>query len=66
MLCEDLELKHTIHETRHTFATFTTKLNSTLRSYMIGHSTKNITNDVYTHPEVLLPELIAEIDKLDL
>lgn len=65
-LCEDLELKHTIHETRHTFATFTTKLNSTLRSYMIGHSTKNITNDVYTHPEVLLPELIAEIDKLDL
>lgn len=64
-LCEDLELNHTIHETRHTFATYTTKMNSTLRSYILGHSTKNITNDIYTHPEVLIPELIAEIDKIE-
>ena len=63
--CKAMEIKHTIHETRHTFATYTTKMDSTLRSYMIGHSTNNLTNDVYTHPEVLLPELIAEIDKID-
>ena len=63
--CQEFNLKHTIHETRHTFATYTTHLDSTLRSYMIGHSTGSLTNDVYTHPEVLLPELIAEIDKVD-
>ncbi len=63
--CKAMELEHTIHETRHTFATYTTKMDSTLRSYMIGHATNNLTNDVYTHPEVLLPELIAEIDKVD-
>lgn len=63
--CEAFSLKHTIHETRHTFATYTTHLDSTLRSYMIGHSTGSLTNDVYTHPEVLLPELISEIDKVD-
>lgn len=63
--CKAFNLKHSIHETRHTFATYTTHLDSTLRSYMIGHSTGSLTNDVYTHPEVLLPELISEIDKVD-
>ena len=63
--CEEFNLKHTIHETRHSFATYTAHIDSTLRSYMIGHSTGSLTNDVYTHPEVLLPELIAEIDKVD-
>lgn len=64
--CSTFKLEHTIHETRHTFATYTTKMDSTLRSFMIGHSTNNLTNDVYTHPEVLIPELVAEIDKIDL
>ncbi len=63
--CKAFDLKHSIHETRHSFATYTAHIDSTLRSYMIGHSTGSLTNDVYTHPEVLLPELIAEIDKVD-
>lgn len=63
--CKEFDLKHNIHEARHTFATYTTHLDSTLRSYMIGHATGSITNDTYTHPELLLPELIAEIDKVD-
>jgi integrase len=63
--CIATNMEHSIHETRHTFATYTTKMDSTLRAFIIGHSTNNLTNDVYTHPEVLLPELIAEIDKIE-
>lgn len=64
--CSQHEMDHTFHETRHTFATFTkaSKLDPTLRQFIMGHANKDITDDVYTHPEVLLPELIAEIDKL--
>ena len=61
-------LSHTFHETRHTFASFThtSKLDSTLRAYIMGHRTNNLTNDVYTHPEVMLPELLEEIKKLEI
>lgn len=63
--CKNFGMEHSIHETRHTFATYTTHLNATLRAYIIGHSTGSLTNDVYTHPEVLLPELINLIDAVD-
>lgn len=62
---EKMGMDYNIHEARHTFATYSmsSKLDSTLRQYIMGHTTGSITNEVYTHPEVLLPELIAEIDK---
>lgn len=62
---KDFNLDHTIHETRHSFATYSkaSKIDETLRQFILGHSSKNITDDVYTHPEVLLPELLVEIDK---
>lgn len=65
---EQTGMKHNFHEARHTFATFTSasKLDPTMRSFIIGHSNNNITDDIYTHPEILLPELIAEIDKLEI
>lgn len=66
--CEQHGMEHTFHDARHTFATFTksSKLEPTLRKFIIGHENDDITDDVYTHPEVLLPELIEEIDKLEI
>lgn len=56
---------HTIHEARHTFATYSksSKMDTTMRAFIMGHANKNITDDIYTHPEVLLPELKTEIRK---
>ena len=67
-LKKELNMDHTIHEARHTFATFSkaSKLDETLRQYILGHASKNITDDVYTHPEMLLPELLEEIDKYNI
>lgn len=64
----ELKIDHTFHEARHSFATYTkaSGLDNTLRQYIIGHANGDITDDVYTHPEALLPELIAEIDKLEI
>ena len=64
--CKQNNMQHTFHEARHSFATYTkaSNMDNTLRQFIMGHSNKDITDDVYTHPEVLLPELIAEIDKL--
>lgn len=59
-------MTHTIHETRHTFATLAKKcgVEDTMRKYMMGHITGSITDDVYTHPEMLVPELKHEMDKI--
>lgn len=66
--CKQNNMQHTFHEARHSFATYTkaSNMDNTLRQFIMGHSNKDITDDVYTHPEVLLPELIAEIDKLEI
>ena len=65
---EYANFNHTTHECRHTFATYSkaSKLEPTLRDFIIGHSTQNITDEIYTHAESLIPELIVEIDKLEL
>lgn len=62
-MAEMLGLKKGIHETRHTFSTFTAlcDFNMVMRQKMLGH-VSNITNDVYTH--VFVKELVQEIDKL--
>lgn len=63
--CRAFGAAHTLHDTRHTFATYTTRLDPTLRAFIIGHTTGSLTNDLYTHPEMLLPELLEQIDSVD-
>jgi integrase len=68
LFSEETKINHNFHEARHSFATYTkaSQLEPTLRQFIMGHANKDITDDIYTHPEVLLPELIKEIDKLDI
>ena len=65
-MCESLKLKHTAHECRHSFATYSaaSSMNKTLVKKIIGHASQDITDDVYTH--AFIEDLVCEIDKLDL
>lgn len=62
-MCEELGMKHTPHECRHSFATYAaaSKLNPVYLKKIIGHSAQDLTQDTYTH--ALIEDLIAEIDK---
>ena len=62
-LTERFSVKHTPHDTRHTFATYADKcgMNKTATKRIIGHTLKDMT-DHYTHKDV--GELLAEINKL--
>lgn len=57
-----LGLNHTIHETRHTFVSQADRLpiNKTTLKRIVGHSTKDITEQVYTHKDK--EDLIEAID----
>lgn len=60
---EELEFKHTLHETRHTFISQADRLgiNPISLKRIVGHSTKqDITNDTYTHKNI--KDLIQAID----
>lgn len=62
--CSIIGISHTIHETRHTFATYSAlQLNPKARAFIIGHA-QGITDDRYTHPELIADQLKTEIDKL--
>lgn len=63
-MCKHFGLDHTVHETRHTFATYSAlaNMNPVLRKKMFGHSDKDLTDGVYTH--VFAEDLVAEIDKM--
>lgn len=65
-MCEALELKHTPHECRHSFATYAaaSSMNKTLLKKIIGHSAQDLTEDVYTH--AFVEDLVKEIDKFNL
>lgn len=63
---QDMNMEHTLHDTRHTFATYSVGMNQTIRMYMLGHSNKNITDDVYTHPELLVDKLRENIIMLEI
>lgn len=52
---------HTAHDCRHTFVTYTYGINEALRKFIVGHS-GGLTQDTYTHPEVLKKELVDAID----
>lgn len=56
---------HTPHECRHTTATMTLGVsNQVLRRYMLGHTQTNITDEVYTHPEFMIDDLVAMIESV--
>lgn len=59
-----LKFKCTPHSGRHTFATLANeyKLDEFLTKKIIGHSTKDLTKDVYTHVEAR--RLINEVNKI--
>lgn len=65
-MCEAFGLNHTIHECRHSFASYTASsgMNKILAKKIIGHASQDITDDVYTH--AFIEDLVREIDKLDI
>ena len=50
----ELEMEHTIHDTRHTFASMMNKVgaNDVALTTMIGHTDVNLTKSIYTHKEL--------------
>lgn len=62
-LREQLNISHTAHECRHTFASIGTAcgMNDVLFKKIIGHSTGSLTGDVYTH--AYIEDLVRETDK---
>ncbi|MCI8272696.1 MAG: site-specific integrase [Clostridia bacterium] len=64
-IMEQLEMKHTPHDGRHTFATYMEKCNANKLStqLIMGHSPKVLIDKVYTHKT--LEDLQIEINKLE-
>lgn len=63
-LKEHLQTDQTPHCTRHTFITQSSRceMDKVMLKKIVGHATKDITDDVYTHKEV--QELLYELNKL--
>ncbi|MBE5867942.1 MAG: hypothetical protein E7293_03160 [Lachnospiraceae bacterium] len=63
-LMEKLGMGHTMHDTRHTFATLADKykLNEFYVKLIMGHSISDLTKRTYTHVEP--SQLLAEINKI--
>lgn len=62
---EELNLTHTIHETRHTFISkmVTANINMTMIKKIVGHkSIMNLTEKIYTHIEI--KELLDAVNKI--
>lgn len=66
LFVEEFKINHTPHECRHTFATVAaaSNLNKVLLKKIIGHSSSDITENIYTH--AYIEDLIVEIDKFNL
>lgn len=64
-LMEDLNLKHTIHDCRHTFATLMSNAEANPASIakIIGHKDYKITEKIYTHKDK--NELIKAVDMIN-
>lgn len=63
-ILENTKMKHTIHETRHTFISKLDSLGTskTVIQKIVGHSGEDITEKVYTHKAV--SELLEAVNKL--
>lgn len=61
-IMEQLEMNHTPHECRHTFATLMDNAgaNNLARKRIMGHASSDITDKVYTHKDI--EQLLAAID----
>ncbi|MDO6451890.1 tyrosine-type recombinase/integrase [Oceanobacillus profundus] len=61
-LMNELKMDHTLHECRHTFATLMDNAGANKLSIkrIMGHSTRDITDNVYTHKNI--DELLKAID----
>lgn len=66
LFMDHFKIDRTPHECRHTFATVAaaSSMNPALLKKIIGHSSSDITESVYTH--AYIEDLIAEIDKYNL
>lgn len=66
LFMKHFKIDRTPHECRHTFATIAAAsgMNKLLLKKIIGHTSSDITDDVYTH--AYIEDLIAEIDKYSL
>lgn len=63
---QEMDYDHTLHEHRHTFATYSALvMDAKARAFVIGHS-QGITDDVYTHPELIADRLRAEVNKIEI
>lgn len=64
-ILERLEMQHTPHEGRHTFATFMDKIeaNKLCTQLIMGHSPRVLIDNTYVHKTI--DELQTEIDKLE-
>ena len=63
MYWDKMQINHTPHDTRHTFATFADRcgLNTVAVKRIMGHALKDVTQH-YTHKNI--NELLDEINKL--
>ena len=63
-IMQSLNMKHLPHDGRHTFASMadTSGLNKVAVKRIMGHSSKDITEKVYTHKEIR--ELVSAVNKL--
>lgn len=62
---ESLELKHSLYDARHSFATYMDKVNANklCTQKIMGHSPKSLLDKVYTHKTI--EDLQLEIDRLE-
>lgn len=67
-IMDGLGMKHTPHETRHSFVTYATGcgMDRTILKKIVGHASADVTDRVYTHSKTLLDAMIREIEKLDI
>ena len=65
-MVKGLNFKHNPHDCRHTFATFAakSKMDRLLVKRILGHSSKDITEDIYTHS--FIEDIVNEIDKFSI
>lgn len=64
-IMQEMNAKHTLYDTRHTFITFAHKCEFDLLNLqrIVGHKSSTITENVYTH--TMIDELKNEINKLE-
>lgn len=64
-IMEHFDMSHNPHDCRHSFATYARQshMDLLLIKRIMGHTSKDITTDIYTH--TIVADLVAEIDKFN-